>query len=429
MHKLFPSRRIGAQLGTLLLLFLAACGTTTEVPATLPRATTPQPTPTQPGAAPAPATEAILIVTAAGTLAVYRLRDGHALWQFQPPASEAVNAVAVLGGVTYVGTDTTLYALASTTGTAHWTASAGPAVQTILPTPATIYVGSAGGVVYALSTATGKARWKQQVGRAAPATFLLNGNSLVVETQEGVWALGVAGGQILWKWAAPAPEEVIQTQLLLDQLLLVQTSQHLLVLSRSDGQLLWQRATVTEGLAIRGDVIDTVFLDQPAATAPTATSSAGIRALRATDGTLLWQVPTPPGNETELDVSGPDAFYRLSDPSSGSLSAWRLADGKQAWQDSLGTEVFDLRASGGDVYLTEGTEVLALDGHSGKLIWQTPISGGASALLLAGGALVAWDGTSTNGLVQVFDPAHAGAFQWRVALEQQLAVVLVASAA
>lgn len=426
MHRLAPSRRIGALLGTLLLLFLAACGTTTEVPATLPRATAPHPTPTKTSAASAPATEALYIVTAAGTLAVYRLRDGHALWQFQPPASEAVNAVVVLGTVAYVGTDTTLYALSSTTGIAFWTAPVGPAVQTILPTQASIYVGSAGGVVYALSAATGKARWKQQRGRAAPAALLLNGNSLMVETQDGVWALGLTGGQVLWQWTSPAPEEVIQTQLLLDQLLLVQSSQHLLVLSRSDGQLLWQRATVTEGLAIRGDVIDTVYLDQPPATAPTASSSSGIRALRATDGALLWQVQTPPGNETELDVSGPDAFYRLSDPSSGALSAWRLSDGKQVWHVSLGTEVFDLRASGENLYLTEGTAVLALDGHRGKLIWQTPISGGASALLLAGGALVAWDDTSTNGLVQVFDPAHAGAFQWRVALEQQLAAVLVA---
>lgn len=404
-----------------VLLLLTGCA---DVPPAGPSASAPRPATATPAARLATRAQ-VYVVAASGTLTVYAGSRGKTLWQFQPPAPQQVNVVAVDNDVAYAGTDVTLYALDAGSGRQLWQAQAGPAIQTLSLTPDVVYVGSAG-QVYALGAHDGALHWQRQLGQQQIPFLVVDAatSTLYAPVQNLLVALSLGDGSLLWQ-VPLAAADAVQQVVPVGSLVLIRSRGSLQAVQTADGSLLWQRHTGVVSLVVHGQTVTTVFRDGPASdTAGVVT--AGLRALSLSDGTLLWEVKTPLADENELDALSADRLYRLTAPGSGALSAWRPGDGAVLWQTTLGQAIADLLATPDALYLAEGTALVALDPASGKARWRTLTPAGASSLAFTDGILFAYDGLFDSGLLLALDPAHGGQVAWQLTLGEQFVHVLVA---
>lgn len=404
-----------------LLLLLAGCGGS-QTPGS-PVTTHPSVTPSA-LTSPSPSAQ-VYVVAASGTLTVYAGSSGKTRWQFQPPAPQQVNVVAVGNGIAYAGTDEMLYALDAASGRQLWQAQAGPAIQTLSVTADVVYVGSAG-QVYALGAHDGAIHWQRQLGQQQIPFLVVDAASstLYAPVQNLLAAVNLADGTVRWQ-VTLAAADAVQQVVPADATVLIRSQNTLQAVQAADGSPLWQRQTGVVSLVVQGQTVSTVFRDGPPdGTAGVVTS--GIRALSLRDGTLLWEVKTPLADENEQDALSADRLYRLTTPGSGALSAWRPGDGAVLWQTTLGQAVADLLATPAALYVAEGTALGALDPATGAQRWRMLTPAGASSLAFTDGILFAYDGLFDSGLLLALDVAQGGQFAWQLTLSESFLQILVA---
>lgn len=416
MHRLFSS--LISMTGVALLLAGCSSGSPTRLAATATLAVTATP------AASSSTNAQVYVVSASGALTAHAGSTGHTRWQFKPPAPQQVNVVAAGTGMVYAGTDGIVYALDATSGHQLWTASAGSSVQVLVVASDTIYVASAG-VVYALAAPDGAQRWASTVGPIGAPFLTVDTAAGVLYAPAGnqLTALDLATGASRWQYRAALSDAVVQVVPTGD-LLVVQTRFTLVALAARDGTVRWHRATGTAALSVQNGLVYTRFLDQT----PQGVVTSGLRALRLADGVVALETALPIGDENEHDQWTSDALYRLSDPSSGTISAWGL-EGPPLWQRTVQTPVSDQLVQNGQVWLAEGTAVAALDAATGLPRWHTLLSsfgGGGNTLTWAEGRLYVWDGLFDSGQLAVLEPTRAGQIDWQLYLGTQLVQVLIA---
>jgi outer membrane protein assembly factor BamB len=268
---------------------------------------------------------------------------------------------------------------------------------------------------------------QREVGRGGQ--YLM---STVPATEGGVVYVGVAGGEIvalragdgtiLWQRPDPlVPLDPGGTRIVVvDQGVLIAIGQHRLVRMRaSDGTLLSQveRGSVNYGYPPQPTLDNGVLY---------ASDDAGLYALRLSDGDLIWQVPIPPGQVSlgALSSAYPPVSRAIVANGTvyvgtlnGPVVALRASDGTLLWQSfvvppsarttsgsqPLPQQPLPLAAAGGFLYVAGGANqpgILLANARDGTVV--RPLPSFANQLFIAGvtdgGVLYLTSESATGGM-------------------------------
>jgi len=218
-----------------------------------------------------------------GSLSARRVSDGSLRWQRNPAQSLALAAPIVEAGVVYLGFENgAVYALNAADGSPLWQEQTGGAIES---SPVVlnhlVYVGSDNHFVSAFQTCDGSIAWKYPFSGSVLLSSTATDKAVYVGSSDGfVSALRANDGRLLWR---DQTQGFVSTPpAALDGLVCVlPTSSSFTVLQASDGSFRWK--TTLSGVvfppAIARGVID-------------VGAAKILHALRASDGSELWQYQT-----------------------------------------------------------------------------------------------------------------------------------------
>ena len=379
-------------LGLMVLVLLAGCGGTTPA-----------------GDTAAKEYPHVYLLTENGLVAI-RASDGAVRWQFQLPQAFLRTATSVVKGEqAYVATDSTLYALDTSSGHVLWMASVGPQVQALLVAGLDLYVSSTT-QVYALSTKNGSVLWSQAIPDQAATLLTLDGSTLYLGGNESslLVALDATTGATRWTYQAAQDNPVVAIQPA-DQALVVQTHHALLVLNAGDGGVRWQQTLQASWVNIQQDLLYLAWIDG-------ATGASGLRALQLSDGGLVWQTDTEVAIDGEPVAVTPKVILRVTG-NGAALSAWRTSDGTQIWQQRLNGGNASLEAEARKLFVAAGTTIEALQALTGVRLWQRKSTGALTTLQSGQHLLYGVD--NQDGWVLALSPS-TGALQWQTKLNDSI---------
>jgi outer membrane protein assembly factor BamB len=273
------------------------------------------------------------------------------LWTFRAPGG--LDNVIVAGDAAFLQSeDGTLYCLDRMTGHQRWALNTGGpnGNGNVMSYPAVadgiVYAGSRTGDVWAIDAATGGTKWRIHLSADPVEASML--------VQDGIVYTGTGGGLFV-------------------------------ALNTTDGSERWRfndgQDFVNTFPALDNGVI---YVGGPQS----------VRAIGATTGKLVWE------SRTDGQVRGAEVdngvVYAPTAP--GSVYALNEADGHQLWTQTFTDAApgLSVAVSGGMVVAGFGTGgMMGLDAASGKVVWQTPDSGGvttASKVSIANGIAYAYFG-------------------------------------
>lgn len=362
-----------------------------------------------------------------------------------------------------------------------WVSSTGgPVRSSCAIIESTVYVGSDDGYLYALDLSTGALRWRYRLGSpVASSPSVANGRVFVGTDGGAVYCLQaeadkrLAGDQIgrqLWRIVTGGP--VLSSPLI--------TVAGLAIFGSGDGSVYAVRAATGErawvhrtGGAIIGSPVKTerpvpIILDKGRRTEDIifcGSTDGFIHALIERTGALLWKTDTGAPVQTTPVVSAEKLMVANED---GRVMALQVSDGREVWRTELsekpgGSPVIQrtnvvvplamgrlvgLRIATGEVAWTaqvpgriESTpmstqgetlyvgstdgHLYALDGGTGKILWDFGVGGGLTASPAAAHGMLVCG--SQDGSVYAFSgkPPRGGVVTNRVAPETRLAATKV----
>jgi outer membrane protein assembly factor BamB len=247
------------------------------------------------------------------------------------------------------------------------------------------YAGTYDNTAYALRVSNGTLLWHTRIeGAVGELPLVVNGvvyvNSFVGQIGPAyLSALRASDGHQLWSRAIDATFD--QSPQIIDGVIyLVATkisletptarSTGLLPQAMVVGTLLWsngQAATLKETTPLK-------------ATMPLKSGKSTVYAIRASDGTVLWQYPMNNGRDSfagwlkvENGVVYTSAVVPGNSANTGYISALQSTDGKVLWQDKIDGSPSGALLTDGVIYAsvdtTNNSAVYALRAHDGTLIW------------------------------------------------------------
>ncbi len=288
--------------------------------------------------------DGLVYFTSSNNLTLYTLRasDGRRLWQHQIDADHFPSIVLAGGGVAYVAAEySRITALRESDGSQLWQDDIGALPPAGMPLTMMLE----NGLVYAVSNQTtalnasdGKVVWN--FAKAGP---LVVGNSMVYVSSDQVYALRASDGTQVWRWQFPSSERYALTlvngivyagpdgsALYVNREHIETYKERLYALKGSTGAVLWnhtlgQSHTV---LAVSGGVAY-------------ALSQHALDAWQAGSGSLLWHHAL---QQVGLLVDGATVYAGTAGNASdcfpltnSKLTALRATDGSQLWQFESGT--------------------------------------------------------------------------------------------
>jgi outer membrane protein assembly factor BamB len=280
-----------------------------------------------------------------------RASDGARLWRFTTPHGSGYQIRSLVNGVLYAsnGAD-----------------------------------GQSGGV-YALRASDGTVLWHYTTSGFADMFTAPNGGVVYVLSQSKLFALRASDGHQLWSRAIDATfdqsPQIIDgvIYLMVTKISLETPTAHsagLLPQPMAIGALLWsngQTTTLKETTPLK-------------ATMPLKSGKSTVYAIRASDGTVLWQYAMNNGRDSfagwlkvENGVVYTSAVVPGNSDNTGYISALQSTDGKVLWQDKIDGSPSGALLTGGVIYAsvdtTNNSAVYALRAHDGTLIWGYPVNG------------------------------------------------------
>lgn len=213
-------------------------------------------------------------------------------------------------------------------------------------------------ITFALVACSGSARGGSSPSPAAstsahmPVAYILTGDELV--------AYDAATGRRLWSFA-PAQLAAMPSLVLHDGVLYLSDGS-LHALKASDGRPLWQVPLSSGGTGALESTLQfargTLYL----------AANGVVSAVSAGDGVLLWHAQVGSGLDTLLVDAAHETIY----DGSGGLTALRANDGSQLWQIGVqGSGISSLQLVGDTLYAgTTDNRLLALDPTDGHLRWS-----------------------------------------------------------
>jgi len=181
-------------------------------------------------------------------------------------------------------------------------------------------------------------------------------------------------------WTAPRQEYgPSQTLLAYSPVILLQGSKQTAALNSQTGAQIWSREQAGASSLLLADLDLIVFLKQKS-------SPLSLSALDVKTGKEIWSAsvenyPVEKGKPIELISMGDNLL--LNGPEAVAFSA---LDGKLLWREQLAATFGPKAAAvplGSDIYFSDGSEVCKADAASGKVIWRAPIMNGEFETLTA----------------------------------------------
>lgn len=230
------------------------------------------------------------------------------------------------------------------------------------------------GGLLAYDAISGKRLWRIKVNERLVSGVGARDGLVVVGSIEGtVIAADVATGKE--RWRAAASSEILAAPVIVGEVVIVRSNDGLVHgFAASDGKRLWQFDRDVPLLSLRGNAppivnAGTVFIGY---------DNAKIVALRASDGTLLWEqnIARAEGRtelERMIDLDGDmkivdDVLYAAT--YNGGVSALTLDTGRVLWNRDMSS--YDgLAVSGNVLYAVDtDSQLWALDIRSGGSLWK-----------------------------------------------------------
>ncbi len=289
-------------------------------------------------------------------------------------------SIVAANDIAYVGSDNdTLYALKSSNGAVQWHYDTGSSVEVATVGSGVVYA-YAGSSLYSLNASSGTLLWQHQMNRTI-AGVIVAGSIVYADTSADqnaptVYALNSATGTELWHYTAnsisPGLLAVGDGNVYYMEVASIGSNPNetMLALSGSDGHVLWHmHLDATDGFA-SGTVAQAhgvVFV---------ATLHGAVYAVRASDGTLLWHVARPTGQDNPPFPVSPTVVNGIVYTAvQQHIYALRASDGKQVWQYAGsgpgGPIVMPYVIVNGVVYASNGNGlVFALRANDGSQLWQ-----------------------------------------------------------
>ena len=232
--------------------------------------------------------------------------------------------------------------------------------------------------VYALRTSNGSLLWHQKIeGSADQAPLVANGvvyvTSYVGQSgPEYVYALRASDGSLLWR-NSNADYSNLSLSTTDSSMIFVASQGQLSALNTSNGAVLWHLTTKDNASGVPLEVNGVVYFSSSI-----DNGQGTFYALRASDGSLIWQYKTASYTNIPLVANG--VVYTNSD--GGTLAALRASDGHQLWKRALdATFIQSPLLANGVLYITT-TKIIEppaarntspLQGMTdfGALLWNT----------------------------------------------------------
>ena len=303
-----------------------------------------------------------------------------ARWKFN--TGYTISSTPAVGkGLAMVGDASgTVYAFALTDGAVKWKFQAQRAVYSTPDVSGDqVLFASTDGNVYCLNVTNGKEIWHQATGRPLVACPLIVGETVFLGSSEGRFrALSLKDGRKVWDFEGL--NGFVETQPLFydDKIIFGAWDQQLYALDAKTGALAWKW---------KGDRPGTLL--SPAACWPVAANGRvfivapdrKVTALDAKTGNQIWRSDTYEGRESiGLSADGSRVYVRAMNNFIYALST--TANGpEKVWELNAGF-VYDINSAmliekeGILFYGTKNDLLLAMDGKSGKLLWQHKLGTG-----------------------------------------------------
>jgi outer membrane protein assembly factor BamB len=378
-------------------------------------------------------------VTYAGTAdnAVYALRSSNGLMLWHTKIDGAVEeSPVVVNGIVYVGSFVGQYgpayfsALRASDGTVLWRYSSNSYIYAPTIGDGIVYIASQGNDITALRASDGTSLWHFTAppGSGYQITSLLNGVLYVnvgADGQSGsVYALRASNGTVLWRYTTDGFVNMFMSP---NEVVYVFSQNKLSALRAGDGHQLWSRAidiTFDQSPQIIDGVIyfmaTKVSLETPTAsystsllpqamdigtllwghgqtatslktvplkaTVPLKEGKSTMYAIRAGDGTMLWQYPMNNGGDSFsgwLQVQNGVVYTNVIVPgnndNTGYIAALQSSDGKVLWQNKVDGSPSGMLLTGGMIYTSveaaNVSAVYALRADNGTFVWHYPVNG------------------------------------------------------
>ena len=304
---------------------------------------------------------------------------GELLWRFRFPSNEdmASNPTVSDGAIYVTLHDNALYKLDASNGsvvwsyfTDYWITSSPVVINGV------VYAGSWDGFVYALDSETGELRWRYETSDRVYYPLTVVDDTIYAGSGSNVYALRASTGELIWTSGINGPVS-FSPSLFGDVVYAGTLTGFLYALESSTGKELWRYNANEESYSVSasgGKVYFEVF------TAPTVidqtiyigTDSGYVRALDASNGSLLWEYDASGYVDLSPIVKG-NVVYAVGS-SNGTLHAIDSVTGELVWSDERGHLIHAIAVGRSLVYINgfDGgvPRLYGFDTASGELRWQ-----------------------------------------------------------
>jgi outer membrane protein assembly factor BamB len=291
--------------------------------------------------------EGIIISTDQTRDNVYGLdaTNGVLLWRHATPD---IDHVQTMNGIVYVDTGDSahtafIYAFQSRSGVLLWQHAQGPdGLGTVRVINGRVYdaplAEASGGstkpqIITVLDASSGGVLWQitipKQDGVVRNGIVEANGVAYIGTNHGSVYALQPQMGQIIWHISQSASSFADQditlvTPVVSDGIVFAGSVEHVFAYRASDGKQLWEYSVHTDGGPSFGMQ---PFVNNGVVYFVSSFASGKLVALRANEGTLIWQTQQGAIDPSDLMLAN-GLLVNLV----GTLTAWRASDGTQIWQ-------------------------------------------------------------------------------------------------
>jgi type IV secretion system protein VirD4 len=349
-------------------------------------------------------------------------QQGHLRWAYRLSAPGEVLMAA--SGIVYVGAGSQMLAIETSTGKVRWTASASQEVRAIRVIEGQVYVDTGGGFAGAeqieVFSQAGQRRWQYTppAFQDIPAWLVDAGvfYTVVSGFPATLLALDATTGTQRWQFPLHLDAPVRSLVPAGPAALLVVTQDRLVLDQRSGGAEDWQRdQTLVVAPLVSAGVVYAFFVDQPVT--PEGLPQPVLRALRLTDGSVLWQQSLPASDAGFLATASPllvggitaQAAWLADGADFTTARVWNVADGHLRWTYQARERIVSLISDGQMLYLATAAQLLALQATNGQPRWQQPNAARLTWLDEQAGVLIGRN-TLTNTLAG-YEPT-TGQQQW-----------------
>jgi outer membrane protein assembly factor BamB len=411
-------------------------------------------------------TSEVVLVETSGMLSATRANDGTSLWTVTSNGNNISQPLAITANRVYYSTSSNIAAVNLTTGKQLWSEPVSNSASDLQASSTLVYVLN-GSLLSAFDATTGALKWHtdnvglQDTGEGQSgnkSAFIISGNTIYTAISGILTALDATTGSQLWQFTPPNQNAQGTGSISVEGIAL-----------SNDGKLLIVSTIDDAGSGTQGDALYAVNTDSHQEAwhlDPTSTTTDiisgnvstfhdmtlswfiltadnhillfasfitkgqngdsppmqdGYHYLTLSSGSEVWSLPftgqNQPGNEGngQALVVGDDAFYSISGPSNGDVSATSLNNHQQEWNTPSSGSYNELYLSNNILLAgsnVSGNALTAFNVLNGKQLWQQQIPRVESIFIVGQRVFVEQVGQTEQGSSIMAIDQHSGHKLW-----------------